>query len=426
VTDRRLITIVVLLGLLLGACTTSAGPDPGATPAPPAATPAITLRMWHGWSGAPRDALARLVDRYNQGRQNGRVLLEERPLASLPGDLRAATQAGVGPHLVLVPSSWLGTLATSDLLLDLDEAIPAETQRATLPAALASARAAGAGGQQRLYGMPLSFDTLALFYNRANLSEAPEDTDLLISLAHGLSAPDATPPRWGLAVNLSLDNMLGYLYAFDGRVFDDTGAPALGGAGRAGTERWLAWLAQLRADPELFIRPDSGIQVDRALKNNSVLITFAWAHQLPDMRRLWGEKMGIAPLPLLSQTGRAPEPLLQSQVVAVSKRAAAAERNAAVEFLRYIASDEAQRELLRVDVQPASAALKLAGDDPQTAAARVFREQAGRARPMLNGANRDAIWQTLLLMQRQVLFEQASPSDAVTAADERLRAILGK
>ena len=51
-----------------------------------------------------------------------------------------------------------------------------------------------------------------------NLLRAPEDTDTLISNAHGLSDPAA--PRWGLAINLSLDNTIGYLYAADGRVFD--------------------------------------------------------------------------------------------------------------------------------------------------------------------------------------------------------------
>lgn len=426
---RRATIYCLLLSLLLtlsSACSLSRTPASASTSTTPGAEPSapVTLVLWHGWSGAQRQMLNRIVDRFNQGRTSGRVLPQSVSLATLSADLRAASQAGTGPHVALIPNSWIGGLARDEMLLPLDEEIPAESRRDLLPVTLSGARAAERDGVERLYGLPISFDTLALFYNRANLSEAPEDTGVLINLAHGLSAPDADPPRWGLALNLSLDNTIGYLYAFGGRVFDESGQLQLGGDGREGAERWLTWLAELKNDPQLLAQLDAGIQVDREIKNQNVFITFGWAHQVADYRRLWGEQLGIGLLPRLGETAAAPQPYVQSQVLAINSRAGEAERRAAVEFLRFMVGEEAQRELLLADLQPTSGALALDGKDAQQAAARVFREQARQGQPMPNLPEREMIRQTLTAMQRQVLSGQVEPRDAVTEADRKLRELL--
>jgi maltose-binding protein MalE len=100
---------------------------------------------------------------------------------------------------MLLPNRWVGTLASDDILLPLDDYIPADEQRRLLPAAVAGARHAAADGQQRLYGLPVSVDTLALFYNADNFPEPPADTATMFSAARALSDPSAVPPRWGHA-----------------------------------------------------------------------------------------------------------------------------------------------------------------------------------------------------------------------------------
>lgn len=428
VTGRPAIAWRALAGLLLmlslAACTATGGTP--ATQDPTSAAPAgsTTLVLWHGWSSAARQPLSRLVAQFNQQHPAGRIVLQAIPLASFDSDLRAALAAGSGPHILLIPNAWVGTMAERNTLLPLDDLLPAADRAALLPAARGGAQARGPDGATHLYGLPISFDTQALFYDKRNLLRPPDDTDTLIRNARGLSDPAA--PRWGLAINLSLDNTIGYLYAAGGRVFDEQGAVVLGAAGRAGAERWLAWLKQLNDDQQLLARADSSIQIDRELKGGRVLASFDWAHQLSFYRSLWGADLGIAPLPRLAATNQPPQPYVRSDVLAINSRAAAAERRAALDFLAFMGSPAAQAELLKSDLQPARGDLKLGEiglDAAQLRAAEVFRGQAQQAQPQPNAParTREIVRRELTLMLRQVLHGDATAADMVSEADQHLR-----
>lgn len=424
VNAQRLLGYLAIL-LLLVACAADPTPAPAST-AQAAAPPGATLVLWHGWPGAPRQVLGRLVDQFNRQHPAGRISLQAVPLASFDGDLRNALAAGGGPHLVLLPNSWIGSLAEKDTLLALDDLLSSGDQKPLLPAALGGARARGSDGKPHLYGLPISFDTLALFYNTSNVLAAPADTATLLQNARGLAAPNAEQPVWGLALNLSLDNMLGYLYAAGGRVFDDQGKVALGGAGRAGAEQWLSWLKQLQDDPQLLARADNSIEVDRALKAGRVLMTFDWAHQLPLYRSMWGDRLGVAPLPRLSGTNQPPQPYVKADVLAINGRASAAEREIALAFLRFMTSADAQGELLRSDIQPARGDLKLDAlglDGARVVAAQGLRAAAQQGQPLPNAPTREReiVRRELAQMQRQVLRGDATPADAVGEADQHLR-----
>jgi maltose-binding protein MalE len=411
--------MLCLLLVLLSSCVatpTSVAPTP---PAEPAAG-GVTLLLWHGWSGSDRLVLSRLVDQFNVRHPDGRVLLQSVPLATFGEALREAVVAGSGPHLVLIPNTWIGGLAELGVVQPIDDLIPPAERRGLLAATIGGAQVRDRDGVQRLYGLPISFDTLALYYNTANVIDSPDDTTELIALAHGLSDPNATPPRWGLALNLSLDNTIGYLYAFGGRIFDDQGQLVLAGAGREGTERWLSWLLELSTDQRVLAR-DNSIQIDRVLKNGYALMTFDWSHQFAAYRSLWGEQLGVASLPRLSATNQPPQPYVASELLALNSRAGPQERAAAAIFMRFMLSEQAQRELLTSTLQPARGDLALDGPGPELAAARAFRAQADQGLPMPNSATRDIVWQELKRMQQHVLMGIASPSDAVTEADARLR-----
>jgi maltose-binding protein MalE len=415
----RVVACLLVL-LVLSACDMSAS----ATTTPPTQMPGssvanTTLLLWHGWGGPERLALARLVDRFNEQHPNGRVLLQTMPLATFSNDLRTAAVAGTGPHLMIIPNSWVGGLADAGALRPLDDLIDSSVQNAMLPATLGGSRAPDHNGASHLYGLPISFDTLALFYNTANILSPPDNTTDLISGARGLSDPRA--PRWGLALNLSLDNTIGYLYAFDGRVFDESGQLVLGSSSREQAEKWLNWLRTLHSDTQLRVHPASSIGVDRDIKYGRVLMTFDWAHQISVYRSLWGGNMGIAPLPRLSETGKSPRPYVKSELLAINTRVGPAERDAAAEFLRFMSSADAQRELLHADLQPARADLALDGNDAQAVAARAFRSQAEQGLPLPNDLGRGIVDAELRLMLERVLMDQASPADAIGEADQRIR-----
>jgi arabinogalactan oligomer / maltooligosaccharide transport system substrate-binding protein len=417
--DRRAFARRILgasLATLLGAC---------AAPATPAATPVgtgssvATLILWHGWAGASYQALSQLVESFNRQHSHGRIVLQSIPLTGYPAELLAATRAGSGPHLALFPNTWLGTFAATNSILAIDEIISPAELSDILPTALGGASISDTRGQMRLYGVPLSFDTIALAYNSSNLLAVPADTNALFSSARGLSAPDANPPIWGFAVNLSLDTTIGYLYAFEGRIFDDQGALVLGSSGRDGAERWLNWVYQLSIDQRMYARPDSNIAVDYELRSGHVLSTFDWAHGIERYRRAWDTNLAVAPLPRLAETGLLAKPYVRSDILAINARASEPELSAARDFLRFMIGETAQRALLQANLQP-SRSLAFEQQDSQAAIVQAFRSQADQGQPMPHGVERSIVEQELRLMQQQVVNGLASAGDAVSETEQRL------
>lgn len=407
--------------LFLAACTNANTTPPEAAPPADSESANVTLVLWQSWSGTDGQVISRLVNEYNNQNPQGRVLVQAISMSTLDDEFRTQATRGSGPHMIMMPSSWVGELASADLFLPLDEFISPAERNMLLPVTLGSGQIRNTEGETTLYGLPISFDTLALFYNQANIETAPEDTDDLLRLARGLSDPDDEPPRWGWAMDLSINETIGYLHAFGGQVFDENGEVVLANAGSDGAEQWLEWLMALNDDPQLFVRLDSSIQVERHVKNNQVVMSFGWAHELAAYRQLWGGQMGIAPLPVLSETNQAPQPYVQSTLLAVNQGISETERNAAMAFLRYMISEEVQEVLLEHEIQPARQDLRLSGDEPHLIAARIFRAQAEQSQPILNGRERDLIWRELQLMQRQAVTKSINPADAVLNADQRLR-----
>src|SRR5215216_4688228 len=138
VSTRRIIVRGVatcLLLVLLSSCTLSDTPTTTPLPTTPvtATNNGVTLLLWHGWFGAKLQTLSRLVDRFNEQHPNGRVLLQTMSLSTFGGDLRAASLAGSGPHIVLMPNSWIGGLADANVLRPLNDAITPAEQKSLLP-----------------------------------------------------------------------------------------------------------------------------------------------------------------------------------------------------------------------------------------------------------------------------------------------------
>jgi maltose-binding protein MalE len=118
-----------------------------------------------------------------------------------------------------------------------------------------------------------------------------------------------------------------------------------------------------------------------------------------------------------------PKPYVQSDVVTLNARIVNdAEQRAAIAFMRYLLTREAQRELLRAGKQPTLLDLNLNGDETDLAAARAFRAQAQQGQPIPNSRLANQVVKDVLeMMQRSVLRGLATPEEAVTRADTMLR-----
>ncbi len=426
------LAMVVWQGILLGClllsvgCGRSAAPQ-GSSPTPsviPQQVPQHTLILWHGWSSPDDQVLARLIAQYNQQHPNVQVIPQTMPVASLTSDLQAAAIAGGGPHIVLLHNHVIEELALDGFLLPLDQGIRPEEYQKLVSTAVKGAEVRDKAGETHLYGLPLTFDTQVLFYERNHVTEAPGDIERLVEIAHTLaSTPDGA--KWGFAYTLSFDKTIGYLPAFGGKVFDEQGMLVLDGEGRIGTERWLQWVQQLHQDEALLARQD-GLVVDGAIRAQHVWMTIDWSHMLPTYRDLWGDQLGVALLPKVAAAYPA-QPYVQSAIASINARVATdpATQQAALDFIRFLLRTEAQQMFLEAGKQPALQEMPLVGQSWGEQAAQVCRWQAqqGQAMPnnaLVNGLVRDELERMLLMVLRGL----KTPSDAITDAHLALRSRL--
>ncbi|EFO81834.1 extracellular solute-binding protein family 1 [Oscillochloris trichoides DG-6] len=397
---------------------------PPATTSPP--VPARTLLiLWHAWP-APQDrVLAKLVEGYNRSQSSVQIIIQSRSVASISSDLALAVSEGGGPHLALLKSHTLGTLVEQGALLPLDDTFSATELGQLLPTALATGQVQTATTLQ-LYGIPITFDTLALYYNQANFAATPPaDLPTLLRVARGLTDTQSDPPTWGLALNLSLDRTIGYLYAFEGRIFDTDNNLVLGTSGRAGAEAWLAWVESLHSDPQILASSD-GIAVENAIMRREVIMTVDWSYALSTYHDLWQEHLGVAMLPQLHEGAPAVQPYVQTDLIVLNARSSSTEHQAMRDFIRYLLSSEAQRSLLHAGCQPTNMLLDL-NQQPDLSpylreSANIFRRQAAQGQPMPNRREtNEIVWNALDEMQANTLRHLLSPAQAVSATEDLLR-----
>ncbi len=423
---RRL--VLACLVLLLTAC---AAANPSPTPAPAVTTDNFTtiLVLWHAWPAPEQRSLTALIERYNQANPGVQIIPQTRSIPSLAGDVSAAMGEGTGPHLALLQSHVIGGMAEDGRLLPIEGLLSAATVERLLPTAVGSAQV-DLGVGQTLYGLPVTFDTLALYFNRQVVLRPPGDTAAMLDAARGLTAPQSEPPFWGMAYNLNLDRSLSYFYAFGGQLFDDQQNLVLGLDGRSGAEAWLNWLIDLRRDEGLLASLD-GVTVDGALMARQAAMTIDWSHALGNYRGLWPESLGVAPLPRLSGADAPPRPYVQSDVLVLNAHISPVEQRAATDFLAYMVSEPAQRELLRSGRQPVLLSLDLNATELDLpadirAAAEAFRRQGEAGQPMPNSrAANEIVWPILNEMHTSALRGLLTPEQAVENADTALRLRLG-
>lgn len=380
-----------------------------------------TLIFWYAWPSPDQHILVSLIDQYNQTHPHVQILPQAMPLASLVSEIQTAAEAGSGPHLVLVHNHVIGDLAYNGSVRPLDDVINTDDLEHLLAPAVAGAYVMD-NQATRLYGVPITFDTLALYYNTAACGPNPPANIERVSEQPLTMSGQENPPMWSLAYTLSLDKTVGYLYAFDGRIFDTDGNVVLGQEGRDGVRRWLEWLLDIHHQNTILAVSDD-ITVNSALQSQKACMTIDWSHRLSTYRAIWGANLGIAPLPSVSATGRSPQPYVQSNVMSINARVVEHyEQQAALNFMQYLISEEAQYTLFEAGKQPVLLTLDMSSPTPEHQAAHVFRVQAqhGQAMPNSQGTN-DILRDELERMQLTVLRGLQTPDAAITHTDVALR-----
>ncbi len=406
--------MVLVLPLLFAACgTETATISTTPTPTQQAQAPApLVLTIWHSWNGRSAQTLDLLARRYEQSHPDVRIVLQSHSAASFIHDYSTSVADGSAPQMILVLSRYVSDLAARSQILPLEDRFTPNTFQDMLPAALDTVRV-----NQQLYAVPMSYDSLVLFYDRRKLSTAPATIEALLAAANAGSDPNMASPSPVLAYYLSAATTLPYLHAFNGAVFGADGRTILDGDQYEGTVRWLEWIQSMRDDARTIATDDFGA-VDGMIQANRVGAVIDWSHRLPAFQQLWGrDSVGIAALPRIDEAQVVPSIVL-SDALCINPITTTQQRTAAADFLLFMASAEAQALLWsRGEEIPVNQAATVDG------AAKDLIGIGGDGFAFPSALASTRAWPLLDGMIRGVLSGSATPAEAIDATTKSLRAL---
>lgn len=377
------------------------------------------VAVWHAYSGGEERALQEVVQRYNaaeskRGSEAVQIEAISVPYGSFADKLQAAIPRGHGPDAFLFAhdliGQWtrLGLVQRVDPLLDMAVVLPR-----LLPQTVAPLREGSS-----LWGLPLGFKSLALFYRTDLVPKPPATTDELLALGRKLRAE--SPPgarRYGLAYEAgTFFRHAAWLHGFGGTILvpqpDGTLLPRLQTKENLDALEFLAGMARRGDIPDEM----SSVLVTQFFNQGRAALTINGPWFISEIEP--GVPYGVAPLPVVSPTGRRAAPLTSIEAGFVSSRSNHAREAAG--FLAYLAGPEGARVRMKAARQSVSDAatwqLPEAQADPVLAA---FHAQLDHMVPSPSHPAMRSFWEPGEQALRQVL-RGADPRQALAGAQRLL------
>ncbi len=362
-----------------------------------------TVTLWHSYSADERVALEELATRWNASHRDLRVELVNVPYDAFSDKITAAIPNGNGPDLFIFAHDRVGDWAQAGLLEPVefwvDETL---ADRFDLQAVSAMAY------RGSLYGLPLAVKSLALYWRTDLLERPPATTDELLEVGRRFTRTGQG--RFGLVYeNSKLYGHAAWLHGFGGAVFAADGRPTLATpAARAALEfaRTLAAFVPSEATATLCATLFNEGRAPLAMSGpwfvGGIGAQVAWA---------------VAPLPMVSATGRPAAPFLGVEGVMMSARAR--DKRAAFAVMEWLTGDESAvlraRRARQVVPNRAAYADAAVGGDKVLAA---FRAQAEVAVPMPATPAMRMVW-TPYDTAIQKVVSQGVDADAALAEAQR-------
>jgi maltose-binding protein MalE len=331
---------------------------------------------------------------------------------------------GEGPDVFIGAHDWTGPLAVSGVIAPLDD-IPSSVKGEFFEAPFGAFTFDGS-----LYGLPYSFEAVALYYNKTLVGETPPATmDELTAICDGLAADVEclAVPGGGGADDRDAYHQFPFVSAFGGSIFAfdlDSGYDA----SVAGVDSAEA-IAGVTAMAELV---DGGYMPSYNYDNArqafqdgkaAFWLTGPWAvNDANTGAEQSGFEWAVTKLPTID--GNTMKPFFGANAFFLS--AQATNPVAAKTFLyEYVATQDVQQALF--DAEPRlpthMGVFEGVKDDPVTA---TFTESAseGQSMPNIEAMTGD-VWNAWGDGLKAVRNQELSPEDAMTAAGDQIRGLLG-
>jgi len=303
------------------------------------------LTVWHTYSGKEEDEFLKMADRYRATRPDLNVVVEFQAFAGAPEKFIVAATAGNAPDVMRFQNDRLGEVASLGFLEPLDSRLDPPTIQRYQAQALAAMRIEGS-----IYALPATQDLLAVVYNRALFRAAGEPepldgwtTDDLIRIAGNLTAPG----QWGFVTPQTNGYYwFPWLVGFGGEIFTVPDTQPIDGDSDVGLNtpeaaRSVLFMHSLeKVHGLMFANPGEDPMLTEFLSGRAAMITTGpW--NIPAVERAEID-YGIAPYPIVSDTGERARPVLGVKGFGIWKLSSV--KDDAFDFIRFITSPEEQKK----------------------------------------------------------------------------------
>jgi len=288
------------------------------------------LVLWHSYFGLEQKALEKLVREYNALPGSMHVRLLQVSFDNLPQKITNAIPRGQGPDLFIFAHDRLGDWTGKRLIEPVGFWVDPSMARRFLSGTLDAFTAKGA-----LYGLPLTYKSVALFYNKDLVPRPPRTTDELLAMGHRLT--DRGKGRYGLvyqATNVYFHAP--WLYGFGGRMLRRKGC---GYAPDIVSNQAITALkfARRLAGPHGIVPPEvTGQLVTTLFRSGRAAMAISGPWFLSGLAGARHLHYGVAVLPIVSETGKPAAPLLSVEGIFMSSRCR--HKQAAFVFMKYLTS----------------------------------------------------------------------------------------
>lgn len=367
------------------------------------------LILWHSYRAQERAALEEIVAKYNATAPEKPVKLLYIPNDAFADKLTNSIPRGKGPDLFIFAhdriGDWAGKLLIEPLEFLMDDDFRGHFLEATLQSFMY--RDDGLSKfifEGSIFGLPLNFKVLALYYNKDLVSKPPKTTLELRQQARRIT--NKKKGVYGLVyANDKLYFHSPWYFGFGGELFDDEGNPSLSSPGAAES---LVFARTLYRDDKIIPDEITNTLVTALFNDGKAAFVINGPWFKAEIRE--GLKYGITTLPLISEKGNAPaKPFLT--VEGVFMNAYGSKKKQAFEFMRYLTSLDSALILARKGGQISS--LKKVYEQSDIKGREdlmVFKQQQANSVPMPNRPDMKKIWTPMDNALSRVIYGGADPT----------------
>jgi len=368
--------------------------------------------LWHSYRGLEKKGLEQVTQIFNKKNKSVHVKLLQVPYDAFADKVQITTPRGQGPDLFIFAHNMIGEWVDDTSILEpLTSLIPRTELDKFIPKTVESLVYKG-----NIYGLPLAFKSVALFYNKALVKNPPATFDQMVKAAQAATNPDKK--TWGLVYEAGL-------FYFNAAWFNGLGMKAMSADNQPqlDTPEALKAMLLVRSLVKQYKITPSGISsaMVTSLFNQgkaAMVINGPWFLAELDPK----VKYGVTLMPKLAYGGLA-KPYLGTEAVFLSKYSK--KKQAAVKFMLFLTSNAAAKVRLEKGRQMvANKALYTDEFFQKNPDAKTFWVEAKTSIIMPKSPNMQLIWSAMDMAISKAVFGDVDPKKALKDAQAKVVADL--